>query len=344
MKKILKKVMLVLTVVMILSTSLIRVDAAVVKIQEFNDALNNSQTFTSLNELSGKKISSKVNENDKTIDFYLDEEKFLSFKYTDEYIEYENRDTVITKENCTEDVPTIFMVVGSVDAMIKLSGHENETFNEEADDTETLTYEKYGILLETEHFSFEETNESGSSTLSGDYLRYFKLSLDTDKIDAYVKKYGTSSTGDSNKEILDSLTPTIRGDKTTANSITIYPNAILDNISLDTEVKCHIYRSTTEDGEFEKITETPINCINSDGYTDSNLSANTTYYYKTMIDGGSKYSGVLTITTLSSSSNNNVEDNPKTGVSFPIVMFLLIIVGGIVYNVCSKNKSPMSQL
>lgn len=340
-KKNVKRIISVFIVLLIFLTSLVDVNARVVSINEFNDGFNNSPTIKELNNMSTSKIESKVNEVDKTIDVYAGTEKIYSFKYTDEYLEYSNRDVILTKENCSDDLSTLFMLSGILESMFKLSGHENITLSND-ESMKSLTYEKDGIVLEGEHYNFEEESENGTLKYSGDFVRYFKISFDTEKIDAFATKYGVAISDDPNKEIINTITPTIKGSDVTETSITIYPNVSLDNLSSDTKINCHIYRSESIDGNYEKITNTPIDCVNSTGYTDSNLKSGTTYYYKTVIVGAEKYSDIISIST--NGTINNVPENPKTGVSFPIVMLLLVFTCGIVLQVISKNKSPINQL
>ena len=104
----------------------------------------------------------------------------------------------------------------------------------------SLTYEKDGIVLEGEHYNFEEESENGTLKYSGDFVRYFKISFDTEKIDAFATKYGVAISDDPNKEIINAITPTIKGSDVTETSITIYPNVSLDNLSSDTKINCHI--------------------------------------------------------------------------------------------------------
>ena len=122
-KKSVKRIVSVFIVLLIFLTSLANVNARVVSINEFNDGFNNSPTIKELNNMSTSKIESKVNEVDKTIDVYAGTEKIYSFKYTDEYLEYSNRDVILTKENCSDDLSTLFMLSGILESMCKLSGH-----------------------------------------------------------------------------------------------------------------------------------------------------------------------------------------------------------------------------
>ena len=184
--------------------------------------------------------------------------------------------------------------------------------------------------------------------MEGDYLKYFKMSFDTDKIKALIEKYGVDSEeSDPNKEIVSNLIPTLEVKDVTANSVTLYPHVSYINTDSNYKVYCYIYRSESEDGEYQKVSDVAVNCLDGVGLTDENLKSNTTYYYKVLVDGGTKYSDVLKVTTLgnvSASKESDTKDgesleNPKTGVLISVVSVLIIMIGSIVSLVYAKKKS-----
>ena len=298
-------------------------------------------------------ITSKVNSTDKTLDIYSENKKTFSFVYGDDYIEYNNRSTVITEENLIDNISTVFGIQGVMESVFVLSGHENKTLSDKV--TYTDTYDTYGIQLETESYNFSGTYENGGSySKTGNYIKYFKISLDTEKINALITKYGVDvEEQDPNKEIIANLTPTLEATNITENSVTIHPKINYFNTDPDYIVYCFVYRSDSENGTYEKISDLSINCLDSVGIVDEGLKSNTTYYYKTIVDGGNKYSEPIAVTTKESStitnndtnnnnnsntnnnnnnsSNNqfNVIENPKTGFTFPTITILLTLIGSI---------------
>lgn len=347
-----KKVLVLFLVGITFFSTISNVYASILTIEKVSNQFDKSTIVQAFVEL-GSTVTSKVNTIGNTLDIYGDDEKVFSFTYGDDYIEYNNRSAVVTQENCTDDILTSFWLFGIMESVFVLSGYENKTLSEEA--VYIDTYDTYGIQLETESYNFSGTDEDGGSwSMSGDYFKYFKISLDTEKIDALITKYGVDvDEQDPNKEVINSLTPNLEAKNITENSITLYPSIPYTSTDADYDVNCYIYRSDSENGTYEKISDWAVNCLDSVGIVDEGLKSNTTYYYKTIVDGGTIYSSPLEVTTKGSSNiidnntndNNNgnniqddVEYNPNTGVAFPIIIVILVLIGSMVVMLYSKKK------
>lgn len=245
----------------------------------------------------------------------------------------------------------MFYLVGIIDSILNLSGYEDKTISNDESIDLTNTYDTYGIQMEVEHYDFSENDTTG---ISGDYLRYFKMSFDTDKIDALIAKYGVdASSQDPNKEVIQNLKPFLEADNITENSVTLYPSIPYINTDPNYKVYCYVYRSTTENGTYEKISDAAVNCLDEVGIVDDNLKSNTTYYYKTAVVDGSKFSDILEITTESTASsikNTNISgvdesvENPQTGAFLPVVTLSVIMIGSIIALVYTRKKSILKKI
>ena len=111
--------------------------------------------------------------------------------------------------------------------------------------------------------------------------------------------------------------PTISVDNITTDSITVYATVNSSESDMSKKFFCAIYRSSSADGEYELVSDFQVNCSDGVGFVDTDLQSGTTYYYKAITVGGSKYSDVISATTLNNDVKNdkNVSDNPKTGLN-----------------------------
>lgn len=315
------------------------VQAITLTVEIVSDEFNKTPLIESLETL-GTKYSSFVNKYTKTLDIIESDKKVFSFKYTEDYIEFDNRSTVVTEENAFETVGAMLFIENLIEAVIKASGYNAVTLKENADLT---NYDRYGILLETEKFDFSGQDENGGSwSSSGDYLKYFKISLNTTRIDALIAAYGTDITK-TVEEIFNSLTPSISINNVTDTSMTIH-TWVEDIDSTIGQVYCNLYRSTSENGEYVLVNVRPLDCANREGVIDEGLTPNTTYFYKSLVIGSKTYSNPLDIKTkvnndiehsLTSSTNDTVE-NPRTDRSlnaiFACITILLSITGISILN------------
>ena len=165
-----------------------KVSAAILSIEDVSKQFNETPEIKEFAHL-GLILTSRVNTNDKTLDIYNESEKIISLKYTDNYIEYDNRDFVITKENCMRATDQSFALYGVIESIRILSGYEDKSFSESVKYTDT--YDTVGYEIVTEWYDFsDEYEDSNSWGISGEYTKYFKMSLDTEKIDVLMSKYG----------------------------------------------------------------------------------------------------------------------------------------------------------
>lgn len=348
-----KKVIGLFLIGIIFFSSISSVYAKILTIDEINNEFKTS-FIDEINKL-GSNLSSSVDTTNKTLDVYSDSEKMASFKYTDEYIEYDNRSAVVSKETANDDIGTVLYLSGIIQSILNLSGYEDKTISDEDSIDFTTTYDTYGIQMETEHYEYSGEEDGGTWSMSGDYIKYFKMSFDTDKIDALMDKYGVdASTQDPNKEIIANLTPTLKAKEITENSVTLYPHIPYTNTDPDYKVYCYVYRSTSENGTYEKISDMAVNCLDDVGIVDDELQSNTTYYYKAIVMDETKYSDVLEVTTKSASSiaidtstNTNKDDtkeNPQTGVFFPTMTVLIMMIGSIIPLIYVRKKSVFKKI
>ena len=182
-----KKFKMLCLSIMLMFAGIVGINAATLTVEDVSTQFN--KIFEDVDGIESI-ITSKVNTTDNRLDIYSEEKKVFSMVYGDDYLEYNNRSAEITKENCMEDFANMIWLGGVIQSVFDLSGYSDKTLKEDVDYTNT--YDTYGIQLESEKFDFSESDESGnSSSISGDFIRYVKIALDTEKIDALMAKYGT---------------------------------------------------------------------------------------------------------------------------------------------------------
>lgn len=332
MKRILKNLFILSLVVTIFLLNTIRAYASMLSINDVSKQFEKTQVVQILLELDNEAtITSKVNNEEKKLDIYFSNEKTFSFTFTDSYIEYDNRSTVVTKDNYSDGFFNAFCMQAVIESVLTLSGYEGKELSE---DTTLNDYDTYGIQLETEKYNFSGEDDSGKWSVSGDYLKYFKISLDTSKIDTLVAKYGVDN--NQNNEVITNFVPELEAKDITENSITIYPKV---NYNGTSDVLCYVYRSDSKNGTYEKLSDFAVNCLDSVGVIDEGLESNTTYYYKAIIDGGTKYSDILSVTTKSSSTGTgDIVENPNTGSKYSFIVVILVVFGSITLALYTKKQ------
>ena len=98
-----------------------------------------------------------------------------------------------------------------------------------------------------------------------------------------------------------------------------------------------------------------VNCMDGIGFVDEDLDGNTTYYYKTSVVDGIKYSDIIQVTTkdfaaseiIPSSTNSNNDDlieNPQTGQFFPVATTILMLIGSFVIFMYVRKKSVFRKI
>ena len=101
--------------------------STLVNIDDVVTAFNNSRTISSFDGLLGIKTQMKANKTTNTLDVSVDLDETLTnkFKYTNEYIELDNRNFTPSEENMGQQFLQSVQILGIVDALINLSGFEN---------------------------------------------------------------------------------------------------------------------------------------------------------------------------------------------------------------------------
>ncbi len=336
----LKNIIGILLIGVIFFSSMSNVYAETLTIENVNNKFK--EIFIDEFNKLGSDLSSTINDSEKKLEVKSGSDVIATFNYTDSYIEYDNRSSSATQENVNKDIGVMLSMGGIVGAIFELSGYENMTLKDNEDYSNT--FETYGIQVESESYEYKGSEDGSSWSMSGDYIKYFKISLDTEKIKALMEKYGTdASTTDPNQEIINSLTPSLRAEDITENSVTLYPHIPFTSTDSDYAVFCNIYRSDSEDGTYEKISDAAVNCLDSVGLVDDNLKSNTTYYYKTVVVDGTKYSNVLTLTTKDASTSDGI-DNPQTGAFFNIIIATIIMLSSIWILLYVRKKSLFKKI
>ena len=253
-----------------------------------------------------------------------DDNASISYNYTDEYIEYidnTNLDT-LTYEESERNFGAFIGIVYLYDSFIKLSGYDYDKI--ELPDGVDLNYEEYGFEISTEKTEVEKDGQR----ISGDFIKYFKFSLDTATIEKLWNDYGT---GD---EVADVKKPTLEVVKTGKNSVTLKVSSNDSNI--DNIHSCYIYRSTEQNGTYTKISNDEFKFYNSLDIMDTNLETNTNYYYKAIFTDGTEYSNLLSAKTL---EGGEIVVNPNTGPIQQLLLILVTLVTSAIVFFLIKNKS-----
>ena len=222
--------------------------------------------------------------------------------------------------------------------MLNLSDHSDKTLND-MEDTSVFTeqaYNTYGLQMETESFDFTD--------YKGDFIRYLKISLDTNKIDALVAQYGTNSVTEN--ETSD-LIPTLEAKDITSSSATLYPHVVSND---EKPVYCFVYRSTSRTENYEKINNNAINCKDGTGIIDDGLLSDTTYYYKAIVSNGKEFSDIIEVKTKfltkeeTTVTEEKVDSNPKTGPSLPVMIMIIVMSCGVLVLAYFRNRSILKQV
>ena len=260
------------------------------------------------------KMKISLDKSNSKLNLISDDDVFASFDYKNDYIEYDNENVEINDESVFNNFAAIIYFEGIMETLFNLIGYKDMTlkYDELGKELSEEFYNTYGFYIKSE--PYEYTDENGST--SGDFCRYLKLSLDSEKISKLVEKYGVDVNDGNVVESNDKM-PTISVDNITTDSITVYATVNSSESDMSKKFFCAIYRSSSADGEYELVSDFQVNCSDGVGFVDTDLQSGTTYYYKAITVGGSKYSDVISATTLNNDVKNdkNVSDNPKTGLN-----------------------------
>ncbi|MBR4178342.1 MAG: hypothetical protein IKR57_03230 [Bacilli bacterium] len=334
MKKVFK-----IFLILLLFMTFIRVNASTISIDEFINGFKNTdlyKLFTQEDDQgNGNTIDVIKDETNHKINISVNNVAVVAFDYTDNYISYSDPDTVITEELVSEPIQIFssVMIINIMYTVLDLTNHLDKDLDIPDEFNTDEIFEEFGFNYLSENYSF--TN--GDTTSSGNYIRNFKMSLDTDKINHLVDTYGVSR--DESVTVPDGLKPTIIisdiEDKSVHISFDLQTN---DNV----EYYCQAYRSTSENGEYVLAAGGIMTaCKQGDGsfsvsFEDDNLSPNTTYYYKAKIVGGDTFSDIVSIKTKASKVNTEV--NPKTGDVSPVIyVSVLLVISVVCLIIVSRN-------
>lgn len=312
------------------------VSARMMTMKEISDDFN--ENFIEVLQGDGSSLNTVIDEENTTFTVKYGNEELMKFNYTDEYMEYDVRGTQITEEKSEESFVQMFIIRYLLDSIFRVSGHDGyELSDEEAD--YSSTYDTYGLEVESEEFHYSGGDDVSSWEMGGDYITHFKVSFDTEKIDALIQRYG--------QEIEDDIYLTLDVAGVTTSSAKLIPHIIVDDDSLGMEYLCDVYRADKEEGNYTLLTNEPILCNTITGYEDKSLTSGKTYYYKVGYHGSNYYSEPVKVTTLNNTAvaqKEKPEQNPPTGVGFYTITTLLLIIGSILLSRIVKRKSVFQKL
>ena len=312
---------------LVLKDSLLTIEQVVNKVNEGLDELNQLAE----NE-EDKLIASVDSENNKIV--FTSGGESLSFDYTDEYITYSDLETVITEDNVLDNFGSVMMMAFVQNSIIELSGYENKTVTEFAENEED--YPKYGIMYIGEDYDFSKDDEDGNHiTNTGTYIRKFKITLNKDIISKTVEEYGEDIEG----SVPSGLAPTIIVGEVTENSVEL--SGKVEGSSEDDEYTCFFYRSKNKEDGFSLISDWAFNCTAGEiSFDDDGLEPNTNYYYKAIINGGDTYSDVVVVKT--KAANKKITKAPtvktKNGNNNTIELSWNKVDGANTYEVLRSEK------
>lgn len=254
--------------------------------------------------------------------------------YTAEAITLENTSMEINKDNYSKSfADALYMIYLLYGYYFACGYNETQITNVlswiDVDERPEYTsnYDKYGLLLVSEPFKFEED----SVTISGDFVRKFVISLDSSKTKVLFDELSGSRNPD--KGIADDLEIIVNTSNVSTNEIAI--SALAKNAdSFGTDVSCNIYKSESITGDFVLVGS--VSCDGVNYLYDKNLDSNKTYYYKASIVGdNSYYSEVIEAKTLANKSNG--VSNPDTGSEAYVIGALILVVAFSSFLIFGQN-------
>ena len=221
-----------------------------------------------------------------------DKEYEISYNYTDEYIESDNRSVSVTREDLKKNLVSYLILGGLSNSIINAAGYEEYNLSEAYSYN---NYDIYGLLAEEEEIVFDANEEENLPSASGNYIRYYKMSLEKSKVDKLIEDYGKIH-GVSVKTFKNS------------SAVLSFSEITSNSVKINEAPLCYVYRSNTIDGEYTPVTKSLINgvetytkllvkCDGTNTIVDDNLMPNTTYYYKVEVLASSKTNPVSTILT-----------------------------------------------
>lgn len=178
-----KKINLLLFLLVLLPIGFIKVNARMLTVSEVAKELDNEY------------ITINVNSTNSTLDFSYQGKTVFSLKYTDEYLLYDDPVTEVTSDKAMYATYEPTLIPELIEAEFRLSGLSNVVVDDDIYDVNN--YDTYGLAIKGIKYNLSNQNNGASSSVSGTYYNYIKLSLDTDKITKLANTYGVKEGGNS---------------------------------------------------------------------------------------------------------------------------------------------------
>ena len=168
----------------------INAEATILNIEEIDPIFKKNYKKT-----VGSEITTQIDNTNKKYKITgKDGEEGLSFTIGEDYIEYVDNTTLEGKpEEAIKSMATLIVIGNMIQTLIDASGIEGKTLSDKFDMNILKTdesYNKYGLKIITEHYENKTESETLKSNVSYDYIKYFKMSLNTEKIQALMNTYG----------------------------------------------------------------------------------------------------------------------------------------------------------
>lgn len=260
----------------------------------------------------------------------------ISLNYEGNVISYERPYSVNDYNSAFMANLDTFFLVETLSTIAKIQGYTLEDINN-IDFEYPYTFADNGLEMVVDNYSVS----SGGVNMSGEVIKSYRIDVDKTKL------------------VINESPLLLSVSYVTSNSVTLS----FDSRDSGDDI-CKLYRST------DKISYGYLADVPCDGtYTDSNLSPNTTYYYK--FDKGEIDSDVVSVTTLDyvesgdDNINEDVDDenntdseinvdteadiddeieNPSTGVFIPIILLLVLLGLGLLLFYYTKKKNIFNKI
>lgn len=283
---------ILLFLLILLPVMVIKVDAKVFTIDEVSENLNKENFAT------------KVNTEGKTLDFYSDDDVLFSFKYSDDYILYDDPVSEVTEDNLGMAAASTLYFSEIMKSIIAMSGVTVDTFKDEI--TSCTDYDTYGLAIKELEYNFSDNSEGSSVSIGGKYINYLKLSLDSEKLVRLANTYGNVVDYSKYKDLIASSFVKIN---TFWDKKQVDYKFTLDYTKKDENdnPKCFMYRSDSLNGTYTKVQMMQSSCIDSNDGSylfDDDVTDGKVYYYKAQVVGSDKFGDIIKVDL----ANNTVTD------------------------------------
>lgn len=274
----------------------------------------------------------------------------INFKYENNTISLIPRD----KSAISEEILPMYSFIDTVmiSAMFDILG-DFYNLPAAAIDEENLT--NYGIVLNTTEINYTNSEESGSVSMTSDYIDEFSINLNTFE-ETTRDLQGTSDSNNNNDENIITPETSVKLVLGHSNSNSLDLIAQVSNLPESSKAKCEIYMIPEEGTAFSSgesyIVGTINDCKNGNNkYTVSNLSSNSKYAFLVVLTEESSLGFTnqissdksVTFATIASSNatgdDNNITTNPKTGMLVFYITIIATIISAISFALLySKSK------